>query len=645
MSNKSQVHRRNLEDRDRGRGVRPRVSFTKKMDTDLLAFVTGLDPKEAEEVAYELDPGLKKKSKQRKGGKEPIKKVAFSAPLPASQGFDTAGLADFTSVLADETAFSGLKRRLGAIADAGELAELGIAGGSKRGPKAAQVVETPLPRVQQDRIERQVAYTQTAKDMSKWQPIVQKNRQAESLSFPLNGPPALASTNASIAASHTARTEFEREIEERLASAGLGNEAEISRFEEMAMNHLSAKEVEARFKELAKKRALLFFQDRKTKHQAKIKSKKFRKIKSKEKAREAGKREAELTPEERREKAELARAKERLTLKTRRANKWAQEMIHRCGLEPGSRQEIVEQLRDKERLRQEIFGRAKDARDGSEDEAELYLSGSEDDPDQRLNQDYFQDSEDEDIEEEEASEDGSAEGGEDSCDEEAAEDAIIGRRTFGKVGSEKKAKTDAEDNVESLGEEYDELQRTVKPTAKKTSGKKKPSRDSLFQLADDDKLRAQQEIIRQAFAQDDELFREFAAEKEAIVQADAPQVEDMTLPGWGNWAGDGVAVKEPRVRILRTTPGGIEAKRRRDANLKNVIINEKQNKKLQASWMVPKVPHPYRGREEYERARVKPLGPEWNSVHSYKKRIQPRVQVKVGSIIDAIKFVKQPKHH
>lgn len=609
------------------------------MDTDLLAFVTGLDPKVAQEVAYEQDPELKKQLK-KKGKREGIKKVAFTEPSPVAQGvFDTAGLADFTSVLADETAFSGLKRRLGAIADASELADLGLAR-PKRVPKQAQVVETPLPQAQQDRIERQVAYAQTAKDMSKWQPIVQRNRQADSLSFPLNAPPALVPTNASIAASHTARTDMEREIEERLTAAGVGTEAEISRFEEMAMNHLSAGEVEARFKELAKKRALLFFQERKTKHQSKIKSKKFRKIRSKERAREAGKREAEETPEERREKAEMARAKERLTLKTRRANKWAQEMIHRRGLEPGSRQEIVEQLRDKERLRQEIFGRAKDARDGTDDEAELYLSGSEDDPDNRLNEEYFQDS-DEDAEAEAGPSEGEKE--EDDGESEASEDEeqVVGRRTFGKAsedGQKKQKPTTTTDSV-------DEDETHVKQKKKAVKPKKASNREALFQLADDDRLRAQQDIIKQAFAQDDDLFREFAAEKAATIQADAPKVEDMTLPGWGSWTGDGVAASEPRVRILRTTPGVIEAKRRRDANMKNVIINEKQNKRLQAAWMVPKVPHPYRSREEYERARVKPLGPEWNSVHTFKRRIQPRVQVKVGSIIDPIKFVKQPKHH
>lgn len=535
-------------------------------------------------------------------------------------------MADFASVLADETSFAGLKRRIGTIADDNDLHKLGLQ--KSRKSAVAKVVETPLPKVQQDRIERQVAYSQTSKDISKWQPIVQKNRQAKSLSFPLNPTASLNVTSGSIVASHKPRTDFELEMQASLEASGVANEGDICRLEEMELNKLSATEVEARFKALAQKRSLLFFQERRQKHQSKIKSKKYRKIKSKERAKDEAKKEAELSTSERREKAELARAKERLTLKTRRANKWAQEMIHRRGLESGSREEVVEQLRDKERIRQEIFGRAADTREGSDDERDLYLSGSEDEGNDKLNQDYFNDSEDEERgsdsqEEEKISQSDFTESGEED------EDTPVGRRTFGNI---------AEDGQASETEEPMQTK-----NAKKSSTKAVSHRSNLFEAAKDDKLLAQQEIIKQAFAQDD-LFAEFAAEKEGIMQADAPKTEDLTLPGWGSWSGEGVPKTEPKVRIIKKIDG-VDTKKRKDANLKHVIINEKQNKKLQETWMVPKVPYPYKSKEEYERAtRMKPLGPEWNSTTTYRKRVEPRVQIKVGSIIDPIKFVKQPKH-
>lgn len=551
----------------------------------------------------------------------------------ATENTGFASLADFASVLADETSFAGLKRRIGTIADNNELHKLGLE--KTRKSSTVKVVETPLPKVQQDRIERQVAYAQTSKEISKWQPIIQKNRQAKSLFFPLNAPASLNVTSGSIVASHTPKTDFELEMQASLAASGVATEGDICRLEEMEMNKLSATEVEARFKALAKQRSLLFFQERRQKHQSKIKSKKYRKIKSKEKAKEEAQKDAELTSAERREKAELARAKERLTLKTRRANKWAQETIHRRGLESGSRAEIIEQLRDKERIRLEIFGRAADAREGSEDERDLYITGSEDEGNGKLNQDYFKDSEDESHTESESRhslDDGMTEpditnSGEDE------EDAPVGRRTFGHI---------KEDGEPSEAED-------VEPAATKKTNKRSlksngtSRRSNLFEVAKDDKLLAQQEIIKQAFAQDD-LFAEFAAEKEGTIQTDAPKTEDMTLPGWGSWSGEGVLKTEPNVRVIKKIEG-IDAKKRMDANLKHVIINEKQNKKLQETWMVPKIPYPYKSKEEYERAtRMKPLGPEWNSTTTYRKRVEPRVQIKVGSIIDPIKFVKQPKH-
>lgn len=531
-----------------------------------------------------------------------------------------AGLGDFTSVLADETGFAGLKRSIGAIAE--EDLGLDEAGESSKGKKRkAKLIETPLAKVHQDRIERKVAYSQTAKEISKWQPIVQHNRQADTLSFPLNAPSTVSNvTSKSIVATHEPKTDFEREMQQALESAGMATEGDICRLEEMEMNKLSVNEIEARFAELSKKRSLLFFQERKQKHQSKIKSKKFHKIKSKEKAKEQAKQDAQLSAQERREKAEIARAKERLTLRTRKANKWAQEMIHRRGIEPGSRQEIVEQLRDKERLRQEIFGKARETRDEEEEEdSDLYLSSDEGDGNDKVNKDYFESDEEEEEEAEQLDKD--VDYGQDDEDDEEGQseeeaEGVIGRRTFGEA-----AKTEAQKKPRKTG---------------------KSNRDSLFQAADDDEqLQRQQKIIKQAFAEDD-LFAEFAAEKQGIIDADAPKEIDMTLPGWGNWVGEGVEWK-PKTRIIKKTEG-VHVGTRKDAKLKHVIINEKQNKKLNQTWMVPKVPFPFKSQEEYERAnRAKPLGPEWNTTTGYRKRIEPRIQVKVGSIIDPIKFVKQPK--
>lgn len=84
------------------------------------------------------------------------------------------------------------------------------------------------------------------------------------------------------------------------------------------------------------------------------------------------------------------------------------------------------------------------------------------------------------------------------------------------------------------------------------------------------------ELINRAFAGDD-LEADFMAEKAAAVAEDAPKEEDLTLPGWGSWAGQGVKRRATEKKLIKKIPG-IDASKRKDAKLKNVIINEKRPK-------------------------------------------------------------------
>lgn len=144
-------------------------------------------------------------------------------------------------------------------------------------------------------------------------------------------------------------------------------------------------------------------------------------------------------------------------------------------------------------------------------------------------------------------------------------------------------------------------------------------------------------MIKEAFASDN-VFTQFQAQKEAEIQADAPKEVDLTLPGWGSWAGQGLPAPAMG-RVIKKVPG-LDPKKRRDAQMKHVIIHEKRAKKV-GKLMVDKVPFPFKSREEYERSLNTPVGKEWNPQTNYVSRIRPRIQVKVGSIIDPIKFVKK----
>lgn len=91
----------------------------------------------------------------------------------------------------------------------------------------------------------------------------------------------------------------------------------------------------------------------------------------------------------------------------------------------------------------------------------------------------------------------------------------------------------------------------------------------------------QQELINRAFAADG-FEEEFAAEKAAAIAEDAPKEEDLTLPGWGAWTGQGVKRRATERKLVRKIPG-VEESKRKDAKLKDVIINEKRVKNVLSS--------------------------------------------------------------
>jgi U3 small nucleolar RNA-associated protein 14 len=93
----------------------------------------------------------------------------------------------------------------------------------------------------------------------------------------------------------------------------------------------------------------------------------------------------------------------------------------------------------------------------------------------------------------------------------------------------------------------------------------------------------QQELINRAFAGDG-FEQDFALEKEAAIAEDAPKEEDLTLPGWGSWTGQGVKRRATEKKLIRKVPG-IDASKRKDAKLKNVIIQEKTVKKVRQTPM------------------------------------------------------------
>ncbi|KAK5781911.1 hypothetical protein RI543_000562 [Arxiozyma heterogenica] len=145
----------------------------------------------------------------------------------------------------------------------------------------------------------------------------------------------------------------------------------------------------------------------------------------------------------------------------------------------------------------------------------------------------------------------------------------------------------------------------------------------------------QQEIISEAFAGDDVVV-DFSEEKKRVAEDEDDKEEDVTLPGWGQWAGAGENPKKKKRKFIKKIKGVVEKEKRKDRHLQNVIINEKMNKK-NLKYHASSVPFPYENKEQYERSLRMPLGPEWTSQKTHSRFIKPRILTKPGQVIDPLK--------
>jgi len=99
----------------------------------------------------------------------------------------------------------------------------------------------------------------------------------------------------------------------------------------------------------------------------------------------------------------------------------------------------------------------------------------------------------------------------------------------------------------------------------------------------------QMELIQRAFAHDD-VEAEFELEKKKAIEDQLPKEElDLNLPGWGSWGGKGIEWK-PRPKDLKKIKEREKKeeelrKKRKDARLAHVIINENRDTKWKNTGM------------------------------------------------------------
>ncbi len=243
----------------------------------------------------------------------------------------------------------------------------------------------PLSTIATDRMKRKLRYEQEQKSLSMWIDAVQEHRTAETLDF--TPKERLANlTREKMIDKFEPTTDFEKEL---FAAIQQQQESSVNVFLENPddddlgahqFTQFTLEEYKHRRANLAKMRALLFYHEVKRHHINKIKSKTYRRIRKKQRQRQK-EGEVDHDPDlakELREKEELERLKERMTLAHKNTSRWAKHVLKRGkNADLTTRRALSAQLQRGNNLRKKMAGVRDQADDGDDDPRSLIESARE----------------------------------------------------------------------------------------------------------------------------------------------------------------------------------------------------------------------------------------------------------------------------
>ncbi|KAK6305606.1 hypothetical protein J4Q44_G00243860 [Coregonus suidteri] len=239
-------------------------------------------------------------------------------------------------------------------------------------------LETPLTRKETERIQREVAFEKTSKEVSRWQSVVLQNQKAEQLVFPLNQEPSGPKRMEQVVAGWKAQTPLEQEIFSllRMNKQPL-HDPVLTPTEEASLRAMSLVEAKIRRAELQKARVLQSYYEAKAKRERKIKSKKYHRVQKKVMRKEYLKQFDEMVKTDpaaaldELKKMELSRMKERMSLKHQNSGKWAKSKAIMAKYDDGARKAMQTQLEVNKDLTQKLVIPAdEDEEEDEEDSAE-----------------------------------------------------------------------------------------------------------------------------------------------------------------------------------------------------------------------------------------------------------------------------------
>ncbi|XP_049627131.1 U3 small nucleolar RNA-associated protein 14 homolog A-like [Suncus etruscus] len=248
--------------------------------------------------------------------------------------------------------------------------------------KSRKIVELPLNKEELDRIHREVAFNKTSQALSKWDPVILKNRQAEQLVFPVNEEQSTFAPIEHVLCGWKAKTPLEQEVFSLLHKNKYPVTDPLLTPQEKA-SLMSLEEAKVHRAELQRARALQSYYEARARREKKVKSKKQHKM-LKKKVRKILK-EFEMLQEinpaaelEELEKIKRARMMERMNLKHQSKGTWAKSKAIMAKFDVGVRQAMQEQLAKNKKLMQKFQPAlvSEEVKEGNVQEIGEFVSGA-----------------------------------------------------------------------------------------------------------------------------------------------------------------------------------------------------------------------------------------------------------------------------
>lgn len=161
---------------------------------------------------------------------------------------------------------------------------------------------------------------------------------------------------------------------------------------------------------------------------------------------------------------------------------------------------------------------------------------------------------------------------------------------------------------------------------------------------EDDEMDAAMEkqlTIAEAF-EDDDILNDFQQENADENEKKQPKDIDLTLPGWGSWAGSGIKPRSKKLIIKFP-----KEEQRREENKGHVVIVDEKNDGLR-KHQVSNLPFPFTSVKAYEAALRAPVGREFVPEIAHNLLTKPAVTTQLGTVIkpmDKDVLLKQQKRY